>query len=183
MIDVPILFLHAEDDWVVPYRQYSSYYLKSETVENTFEKVLKSNVRLGRTLYEAATEQRPSSWPEVSSFFCDCSKSNFPRWNGADSQGAEVMHTITSAELQSCQKYSGPQIPPSKHNASFILARIHITRLQVLITYYVFFRNFQERCKSEISPKMQDEAEDLSDGHGADGDYHNDQDGANLHYY
>ena len=22
MIDVPILFLHAEDDWVVPYRQY-----------------------------------------------------------------------------------------------------------------------------------------------------------------
>ena len=114
---------------------------------------------------------------------CDCLKSNFPRWSGADSQGAEVMHTITSAELQSCQKYSGPQIPPSKHNASFLLARIHITRLQVLITYYVFFRNFQERCKSEISPKMQDEAEDLSDGHGADGDYHNDQDGANLHYY
>jgi len=40
VIDVPILFLHAEDDWVVPYR-------------------------LGRTLYEAATEHRPSSWPEV----------------------------------------------------------------------------------------------------------------------
>ena len=40
VIDVPILFLHAEDDWVVPYK-------------------------LGRTLYEAATEQRPPSWPEV----------------------------------------------------------------------------------------------------------------------
>jgi len=40
VIDIPILFLHAEDDWVVPYR-------------------------LGRTLYEAAIEQRPSSWPEV----------------------------------------------------------------------------------------------------------------------
>ena len=32
---------------------------------NSFDKSLKSNVRLGRTLYEAAIEQRPSSWPEV----------------------------------------------------------------------------------------------------------------------
>jgi len=44
-------------------------------------------------------------------------------------------------------------------------------------------RNFQERCKREISPKMQEETEDLSDGHGADDDDYNDQDGANLHYH
>lgn len=110
VIDVPILFLHAEDDWVVPYR-------------------------LGRTLYEAAIEQRPSSWPEV-------------EWRGfSGSRGYAHNHICRAPEL--------PEI----------------------------LRNFQERCKSEISPKMQDEAEDLSDGHGADGDYHNDQDGANLHYY
>lgn len=68
-------------------------------------KVSKSNVRLGRTLYEAAIEQRPSSWPEVKSSYC--SKSNCQRWSGGDSLGAEVLHTTTSAELQSCQKYSG----------------------------------------------------------------------------
>ena len=30
---------------------------------------------------------------------------------------------------------------------------------------------------------MQEETEDLSDGHGADDDDYNDQDGANLHYH
>ena len=90
------------------------------------------------------------------------------------------MHTTTSAELQSCQKYSGPQILPSKHNASLILAFKHIACLYVLNILRVF-RNLQERCKREISPKMQEEAEDLSDGHSADEDDDH-SDGANLHF-
>ena len=89
---------------------------------NTVEKillihVLKSNVRLGRTLYEAAIEQRPSSWPEVrislqpsAIIVFQLKFALFKRWSGGGSREAEVMLTTTSVELPSCQKYSGPLI-------------------------------------------------------------------------
>ena len=38
VIDVPILFLHAEDDWVVPYRQMSISVLTLYMEEYNFDK-------------------------------------------------------------------------------------------------------------------------------------------------
>ena len=81
--------------------------LLSKPVENTFEKSIEVKCQAWQNSLRGSNRTAPQLMARGE--FCSsyCLKSNCQRWNGGDSLGAEVLHTTTSAELQSCQKYSG----------------------------------------------------------------------------
>ena len=130
MIDVPILFLHAEDDWVVPYRQYD-FPLKTVYIYN-LRQWKKSNVRLGRTLYEAAIEHRPTSWPEVRIFCLSNQTYRKVEWRGfSGSRGYAHNHICRAPEL--------PEILRSTNSimkVAFVPSQTYCCRLILLVCSY-----------------------------------------------
>ena len=110
---------------------------------NSFDKSLKSNVRLGRTLYEAAIEQRPSSWPEVRNSLQHFMllKLSKVEWRGfSGSRGYAHNHICRAPELP--QILRSPYILP-------LIGHLHLLLLG-LVCYHIYrrcnFSNFFIYC-------------------------------------